>query len=575
MRCVLKRILVAAGAAFAAAQAAAQEVTVTRVYSTCDPTLGTCGSVPIPDFPGGPVTLPLTIPSDPSGNVILHMVVGVWIQHSYQGDLKVELVSPLGTAVRLMDRPGLSGCPSFGFSADDFGGFYNRPAPCSGQAFEGMYFRDETTACPLIPATITYYDSPYVACPGFNQGGIGSDQCLSLVCGRQWRSLDPLAVFTGQSKAGTWNLRVTDMAGGDVGTIRYLSLSITSITQPSAVITAPAAFGLACDPTTIVGTATDASGSIQDYKLEFASNPLGPWALITMGASPVLNGTLGTWNTLASGAPEGYNFLRLTVTNLDGIVSQFTTTAYVDLSFTGIGIRSPLNNAIVGGNVCPDGTITDPSFTNYTIQYAPPPFSVFNAVDPSNLVYTTPIVNDPLGTWNTVSGGAAVADGDYRLRFQGTDGCGHIGIVYRDVVVDNTPPVAVINAPTPCGFLCGSVPVTGTVSDAHLSGWTLQYTGGPSHGWTTIASGSTNVFGGVLANWNTSTLPRCAYVLRLIASDQASVNCGTTSNSTEYLTAVNIGAYANCDSSSTAPILNVADFACFLNSYAAGGGCPQ
>jgi hypothetical protein len=28
--------------------------------------------------------------------------------------------------------------------------------------------------------------------------------------------------------------------------------------------------------------------------------------------------------------------------------------------------------------------------------------------------------------------------------------------------------------------------------------------------------------------------------------------------------------YANCDSSTTAPILNVLDFTCFLNSFAAG-----
>jgi len=30
--------------------------------------------------------------------------------------------------------------------------------------------------------------------------------------------------------------------------------------------------------------------------------------------------------------------------------------------------------------------------------------------------------------------------------------------------------------------------------------------------------------------------------------------------------------YANCDNSTTPPVLNVADFACFLNSFAAG--CP-
>ncbi|MFN0134343.1 MAG: GC-type dockerin domain-anchored protein [Phycisphaerales bacterium] len=31
-------------------------------------------------------------------------------------------------------------------------------------------------------------------------------------------------------------------------------------------------------------------------------------------------------------------------------------------------------------------------------------------------------------------------------------------------------------------------------------------------------------------------------------------------------------AYANCDNSTTPPVLNVADFICFLNAFAAG--CP-
>ena len=30
--------------------------------------------------------------------------------------------------------------------------------------------------------------------------------------------------------------------------------------------------------------------------------------------------------------------------------------------------------------------------------------------------------------------------------------------------------------------------------------------------------------------------------------------------------------YANCDGSTQAPVLNVADFSCFLSAYA--GGCP-
>src|SRR5215510_14958335 len=99
--------------AMVAAPAAGQTDTITRSYATCDPTGGTCGAgVPIPDSGGGPAFLPLTIPSDPGGNVILRVSADIWIQHTYQGDLRVELISPGGIAVRLMDRPGLAACPS-------------------------------------------------------------------------------------------------------------------------------------------------------------------------------------------------------------------------------------------------------------------------------------------------------------------------------------------------------------------------------------------------------------------------------------------------------------------------------
>ena len=38
------------------------------------------------------------------------------------------------------------------------------------------------------------------------------------------------------------------------------------------------------------------------------------------------------------------------------------------------------------------------------------------------------------------------------------------------------------------------------------------------------------------------------------------------------LTTLKVYTYANCDSSTTPPILNVGDFACFLEKYVAG--CP-
>ncbi len=46
--------------------------------------------------------------------------------------------------------------------------------------------------------------------------------------------------------------------------------------------------------------------------------------------------------------------------------------------------------------------------------------------------------------------------------------------------------------------------------------------------------------------------------------------CGSTIRPTTF---VDVGCYANCDGTTTSPILNVNDFACFMNVFAAG--CPE
>jgi subtilisin-like proprotein convertase family protein len=577
--------VVAWSAVFAMAGAVhAQGDSVARTYDLCTATYpngGNCPFVPIPDSPGQnvggvPAEVTLTIPSDPDGNTILEVIPKIWIQHGYQGDLKIQVISPLGTVVTLVDRPGYPQT-IYGFAADDYGGFHQCLPPLSTFGWEAMFFRDQGFCLATGPFVPNRYDSPAVADPGIYFTPPPIIDCAVMSCfGDQWgpwQPETPLSAFIGQSKAGVWRLRVQDFYQGDTGNIRYFGLSIRTITEPNAVITSPTQFSCVCNGTQVIGTANDAGGLIQGYDLEYASSPLGPWTLINSGTSPVINGVLGTWNT--SAAPEGQNFLRLTVTNFDQTRTQFTTVAYVDRTFEGINIRSPGAGAIVGGNVCPDGTMTDYCFQSYRVEYAPPPFISFLPVDPANPVYSTPVVNDPLATWNTVSGPAAVVDGTYRLRFTGTTSCGNTGVATRDVIVDNTPPVAVITAPSECTYLCGPVQVVGTVTDAHLSGWVLQYTGGDSHGWVNIASGNQPVVNGVLGVWSTAALRRCAYTLRLIASDSAQVACATTSNTTEYTLSVNVGAYANCDGSTSLPVLNVNDFICFQSQFAQGGACPQ
>ncbi len=341
---------------------------------------------------------------------------------------------------------------------------------------------------------------------------------------------------------------------------------VTDSTPPIVEITSPGPFSCSCDPVNIIGTANDPEG-FGSYTLDYAANPGGPWTVIATGNLPVVNGLLGVWSTTF--LSQGYYFVRLTATNAAMMTSVFTTIMFVDRQFDVVDVRSPVTNGIYGGNLCFDGTVNDHCFDRYRVEYRPSGIGPFLPVDPVNPVYTSAVVNDPFATWSTHTGPTSVLDGLYDVRVTGQDICGHIQSQTRTVEVDNTAPVATITSPTNCSYRCGVIEVRGTADDANLAGWTLQYTGGASHGWTTIASGSASVINNVLANWNTAGLPRCAYTIRLIVSDQASVNCGDGSNSSEYTVSINVGAYADCNADG---VTTIADFGCFQTSFVAG--CP-
>ena len=313
---------------------------------------------------------------------------------------------------------------------------------------------------------------------------------------------------------------------------------ISDSTPPVVAITSPDPLQCVCNPVTIIGTAKDPE-SFDHYVLEYASNPGGPWSLITSSTTPVSAGTLGVWDV--SALPQGYYFIRLTAFNAVGLSSSVTTIVFVDKQFDTVDVRSPADHSILGGVICFDGTINDGNGNcpvTYTISWAPAGGGAYNPVDPGTPVYPGAVINDPLGSWNTRAG---VPDGDYNLRVTGIDACGHTKSEFRKVTVDNTPPIGVITSPTNCASVDGVVAIKGTASDTHLAGWVLQYTGGDTNGWVTIATGNTSVTDGLLANWDTTALRRCAYTLRLIVSDAAGIDCSGYTNQAEYLVSVYVG----------------------------------
>lgn len=350
---------------------------------------------------------------------------------------------------------------------------------------------------------------------------------------------------------------------------------VTDSTPPNVSISLPAPFGNACDPQQVRGTANDPQG-FDFYTLEWSANPGGPWTLINESESAVTNNVLGNWDTPPS---AGWYYLRLTATNSEGLTETITQPAYVDQAFDGLAFTGPGDGQVLGRSICIGGSIFDygSGIDQYTVDYAPLPAGApFLPVNSAQPTYNAQIINGTFAVWNSASGGAAVPDGNYRIRVAARDLCGHTALQTHDIVVDNTAPTAVIANPSNCSNVLGSVTIRGTVADAHLSGWSLQYSGGDSHGWTTIASGTSNVINGVLGVWNTAGLRPCDYALRLVASDSSALDCnGAIVHSSEYITTVRVGCPADVDDGSgngnADGGVTIDDLLYFLERYQ--GGC--
>lgn len=346
-------------------------------------------------------------------------------------------------------------------------------------------------------------------------------------------------------------------------------------TPPIAVISTPlswpASSGVVCDSTTINGSAHDPDGTFDHYTVEYMPVNGSTWMPIYSSPNPVVNGNLlggGTWST--GGLSQGWYFLRLSAYNVCGRTSSVVAWLFVDKQFDNAAIRSPANGVVLGGGVCADGTVWDENARgadSFTVRYAPlPPGSSFAPVEPAHPTYAGNVLNDPLASWNTRAG---VVDGSYRIRLDAIDECGRSAAPQtRDIVIDNTAPIAVINSPVYCQCVdIAIVPVLGTVQDAHLAHWTLQYTGGPSHGWTEISQGTLPKLNTLLGNWDVSNLPPCDYTLRLLATDDAVIDCnGALHNQSEYLVSVSLGPCYDFDADNDGDI-DLIDYSAFESEF--------
>lgn len=352
--------------------------------------------------------------------------------------------------------------------------------------------------------------------------------------------------------------------------------SIANAAPPVVRIDAPGAYGSAggcvCAPTvTIAGVAYSPDDLFDWYSVSVrpVSDPDG-WVALGTSPSPVAEpgATLATWN--AGAYPEGFYLINVTAENLAGNRRETETVVWLSQNYNTLNTNMP---SIVGSTACITGTANDDGCgpNGYTVDYRPAGGGAYTPVNPASPNYSGDRLNQTLATWDTI--GLGVPDGLYEIRVEASNGCGQTATQTFPVTVDNTSPVAVITDPAQCDFFApaGTIPIRGTASDANLDAWSLHFTGGPYNSWKSIASGNTNIHNNLLGNWDVSDLPPCAYTIRLIASDAATLNCnGVIDHDTTYLVSVNIGCRA--DLAEPYNLLDLADVLAFVESFNAG--CP-
>jgi subtilisin-like proprotein convertase family protein len=179
--------------------------------------------------PSGTPSVVSTLEVSSPGTVQSVRIVDLEINHTWVGDLRVELVSPAGTTITLLANPGAGGCGN-----------------------DNMLVTLDDAA-----------DNPYAALDAMCNGG-------GLAIGGSFQPMMPLQSFGGEPAAGTWTLRVYDDANQDGGTLVGWSMEWCAVVPDEAVLILSEAAGTACRQDTLAigiigGTGFDDSTGIFFY----------------------------------------------------------------------------------------------------------------------------------------------------------------------------------------------------------------------------------------------------------------------------------------------------------------------
>lgn len=178
--------------------------------------------------------------------------------------------------------------------------------------------------------------------------------------------------------------------------------------------------------------------------------------------------------------------------------STFVT---IDTTPPTISVTKPADNELVPSTIAYliEGTSTNPGGAGATLWSAVNRVEVFNGARNQEVweageASSSDFATWYFDTWNTT----VITDGNYNLKARVWDNAGNKSADFpRTVRIDNTDPVADIDAPTAgTGFKTsvGNVSLTGTASDINIEGWKIEYalgerSAGDKSGWASVGAG--------------------------------------------------------------------------------------
>ena len=209
------------------------------------------------------------------------------LTHTYDGDLRLELIAPDGTDVHLIEPNSAN----------------------NGKNFVNTVFDDSAAT------SITSASAPYTG---------------------SFKPVQPLSALTGVQQQGTWQLKVTDVSPGDTGTLNAWGESVAPAvctTAPIGSFTATPNPATPASPVSFDGSASvspSPGATITDYKWNFGDGS----AVLDTGSTPTTSHVYGV---------RGKYTVALTVTDSLGKSSQATLTESVTQAPVAAIVPTPPN----------------------------------------------------------------------------------------------------------------------------------------------------------------------------------------------------------------------------------------